>query len=272
MQRNSSKSRFTPPTDWSAALLTANPIFADLLTRFPLQSQSQWPAPDQLNRWRSDTAFSFVENTLLEQDGRYYEDFIFATRQIPTRAENWHDFFGALIWCLFPHTKALLNQLHMADIALHGQKQRTALRNKLTLFDECGVVLCLEPAALAHADWLREHNWQQSFLSQRRQWWQGVRPLIFGHAIYEMATMPFIGLTAKVLFIEVPTGFSQWSLTDAYTFLDEKLLQQIANNHLLLDNRQLTPLPLLGVPAWYDANEQVEFYTNTDYFRPRRKP
>lgn len=272
MLKNSSKSRFTPPADWSAALLTANPIFADLVARFPLQNQSQWPEPAQLNHWRSDTRFGFVENALLEQDGRYYEDFIFATRQIPTRAANWHDFFGALIWCLLPRTKALLNQQHIAEIAKHGQKQRTQLRNKLTLFDECGVVLCLEPSALAHAGLLRDHQWQQSFWLQRADWWQGVRPLIFGHAIYEMATVPFIGLTAKALFIEVPAGFSQWSLTDAYTFLDEKLALQIANNHLLLDNLQLTPLPLLGVPGWYAANQQAEFYANTDYFRPRKRP
>ncbi len=272
MLKNSSKSRFTPPADWSAALLTANPIFADLVARFPLQNQSQWPEPAQLNNWRSHTDFSFVENALLEQDGRYYEDFIFATRQIPTRAANWHDFFGALIWCLLPRSKALLNQLHIAEMARHGQKQRTPLRNKLTLFDECGVVLCLEPSALAHAGLLRDHQWQQSFWLQRADWWQGVRPLIFGHAIYEMATAPFLGLTAKAVFIEVPAGFSQWSLTDAYTFLDEKLALQIANNHLLLDNLQLTPLPLLGVPGWYAANQQAEFYANTDYFRPRRRP
>ncbi|CAM5212301.1 hypothetical protein ALON55S_02729 [Alishewanella longhuensis] len=90
----------------------------------------------------------------------------------PTRAENWHDFFGALIWCLFPKTKALLNQLHMAEIAEHGQQQRSKLRNKLTLLDECGVLVCLEPEQLAHAELLRQHQWQQSFVTKRSDWWQ----------------------------------------------------------------------------------------------------
>lgn len=225
-----------------------------------------------LNHWRCRQDFCFVDNQQLEQDGSYYEAFIATHRQIPTREENWHDFFGALIWCLFPKTKALLNALHMTDIDQHGPKVRTVLRNKLTLLDECGVLICLEPSALHHGQWLREHQWQQSFWQHRADWWQHLKPVIIGHALYEMATMPFIGLTAKALFLEVPPGFSQWHLTDAYTFLDEKLALQIANSELLLDNLQLTPLPLLGVPGWYAANQQAEFYANTDYFRPRRRP
>lgn len=258
------------PQHWQNAILSANPIFSDLLACFNLSTQADWPSPAELNGWRVDQRFQFVANALLEADGRYYEHFIYDTQQIPTRAENWHDFFGALIWCLFPKSKALLNQLHMAEIAEHGQQQRSKLRNKLTLLDECGVLVCLEPEQIAHAELLRNHQWQQSFVERRQEWWQGVRPVIFGHAIYEMATMPFIGLTAKSWFLAVPAGFSLWSLTDTYTFLDEMLAQQIANTETLLDNQQLTPLPLLGIPDWYAANSEQTFYANTEYFRPKR--
>ena len=34
--------------------------------------------------------------------------------------------------------------------------------------------------------------------------------------------------------------------------------------------RELSPLPVLGVPGWWDGNEQEEFYDNTGYFRPGR--
>ena len=270
MSQSTEKNRFTPPADWSAPLLLSNPIFKDLTEQFAVGSTKCWPDVTLLNSWRTQQQFSFVENALLEADGRYYEAFIFATKQIPTRYENWHDFFGALIWCLLPKTKALLNQLHMDEIAQHGLKQRSKLRNKLTLFDECGVIICLEPNAVVHADLLRAHQWQDSFVSQRTDWWQSIRPVIFGHAMYEMATAPFIGLTAKALFIAVPEGFTTWSLTAAYSFLDAKLHEQIANGALLLDNQQLTPLPLLGVPGWYNDNENTGFYHNTDYFRPKR--
>lgn len=271
MQNTEQKSRFTPPAQWSSALLQSNPIFADLILRFAITQQAVWPGVGRLNSWRSDTGHSFVENDALSADGRYYEEYIYATGNIPTRSENWHDFFGALIWCLFPRTKALLNQLHMQQIAVYGLKQRSVLRNKLTLFDECGVIICLEPEAAQQAELLRQHQWQQSFVRRRHQWWQHIRPVIFGHAIYEMATAPYIGLTAKALFVEVPSGFCNWSLTAAYSFLDGKLHEQIANQSALLNNQQLTPLPLLGVPGWYKDNENTGFYHNTDYFRPRRQ-
>lgn len=271
MQKTEVKIRFTPPPAWCATLLTGNPVFNDLCQQFNLAQQLHWPGVALLNQWAQNGAFRFVDNDALAEDGRYYEEYIYATQCIPTRKDNWHDFFGALIWCLYPKTKALLNQLHMAEIAQHGLKQRSKLRNKLTLFDECGVVICLEPDALNHAELLRQHQWQQSFVAKRRDWWQDIRPMIFGHAMYEMATAPFIGLTAKALFVNVPDGFSQWPLTAAYSFVDAKLHEQIANEAVLLDNQQLTPLPLLGVPRWYNDNETARFYHNTDYFRPKRE-
>jgi len=272
MTTKTSKNRFNPPANWSAQYLLTNPIFSDICQLFPLAQQRSWPTIAELNSWCQGSTFCFVENDALAADGSYYEAFIYETKTIPTRAENWHDIFGALIWCLFPKSKALLNQLHMNEIALHGLKQRSRLRNKLTLLDECGVILALQPTALTHADWLRQHQWQQSFWQQRAAWGQGITPIIFGHALYEMATQPFLGLTAKSWFIEVPAGFHDWSLTDTYTFLDEKLAQQIANTASLLDNQQLTPLPLLGIPGWYAANATPAFYSNTEYFRPLRQP
>lgn len=269
MSDSTQKTRFTPPADWSAPILHRNPIFNDLTEQFAIGSATSWPDVTLLNSWRAQQQFSFLENEPFEADGRYYEEFIFATQQIPTRQQNWHDFFGALIWCLLPKTKALLNRLHMQEIALYGLKQRSKLRNKLTLFDECGVVICLEPNFYQHADLLRQHQWQQSFVANRTDWWQGIRPMIFGHAIYEMATAPFLGLTAKAFFVDVPPDFSQWPLPQAYAYLDSKLVTLITAQ-ALLSPEQLTPLPLLGVPNWYAANQQPQFYSNQSYFRPKR--
>lgn len=266
-----SKNRFSPPTDWSAQYLLQNPIFNELCQLLPLAEQQTWPDNSVLNGWRQTQDFQFVDSNTLAADGRYYEAFIYEKKQIPTRAANWHDLFGALIWCLFPKSKAALNQQHMAEIAEHGVKQRSILRNKLTLLDECGILVALEPAALAHAEMLQQHQWQHSFWQQRSAWWQHITPVVFGHAVYEMATLPFIGLTAKCWFLSVPSGFSGWSLTARYTFLDEKLAAQIAQPGALLDNRQLTPLPLLGVPQWYQANSEHTFYLNREYFRPLRQ-
>lgn len=271
MQSNRIKPRFQPPTNWQAELFQSNPIFADLQQLFQPSRCRDWPTPDWLNQQRTDTSYEFVANALLERDGRYYEDYIYASQQIPTRAENWHDFFGGLIWCLFPRTKALLNQLHIQEIERAGHSPRTPLRNKITLLDECGVLIAYTPAQRSLVQQLQQHQWTDAFWQQRALWWQQVRPVVFGHAIYEMATQPFIGLTAKCWFIEVPDEFFKAPLKAAYTFLDDKLQQQIAKPKTLLNNEQLTPLPLLGVPGWYQDNQQSDFYHNSDYFRPKRK-
>ncbi|MCC5450165.1 DUF3025 domain-containing protein [Rheinheimera sp. UJ51] len=270
MNKKSAKNRFNAPANWSAQYLSTNPIFSELCQLFPLTELNNWPTLVQLNHWLGQSDYRLVDDALLQADGRYYEAFIFATSHIPTRAENWHDLFGGLIWGLFPKTKRQINQLHISEMAIHGQQQRSKIRNKLTLLDECGVLIALEPSAQAHRQWLQQHAWRRSFWQQRHDWQHAIVPVIFGHAIYEMATQPFIGLTAKTWFIDVPTGFSQWALTDRYTFLDEKLSQQIANTGQLLNNDQLTPLPLLGLPGWYADNNAEVFYANTEYFRPRK--
>src|SRR5690606_37981638 len=128
MQRTINKNRFSAPANWQSSLLTSNNLFSDLCQVFKPDRFAQWPSVSALNNWRSDKTCSFVDNAVLDQDGRYYEEFIYATAQVPTRSENWHDFFGALIWCLFPNTKKLLNRLHIAEIHQHGQKQRSKLR------------------------------------------------------------------------------------------------------------------------------------------------
>jgi len=83
-----------------------------------------------------------------------YETVIYDSGKVATRSNNWHDFFNALVWLNWPHTKAAFN-------ALHTRAGVTALRSRprdaLTLLDESGVVVaCAEPALwddLARADW-----------------------------------------------------------------------------------------------------------------------
>jgi len=276
--------RFSPPLCWDSLLWLQNPIFADLTQLFQLQNLTDFPSPEMLTELLPDAAaVTFVDTVLLEQAGCYYEEFIFKRRQVPTRLHNWHDFFGALIWCLFPKTKTLLNQLHMAEISEYGLKERSTLRDKLTLFDECGVLVLYHKSAEDVIAALRQHQWQYAFVEQRALWQSNtfsplpatttqaaLSAMIFGHANYEMATRPFIGLTGKMLAIEVSENYFQWSLRQRIDFIDTALEQQIANNDILQQHHQLTPLPLLGIPHWYAANQAPEFYQDVSYFRPKR--
>lgn len=277
--------RFSPPLHWDSQLWQQNPIFADLTQLFALQTLTDFPSPEVLTGLLpAHAAVSFVDTVLLEQDGRYYEEFIFKRKEIPTRLNNWHDFFGALIWCLFPKTKTLLNQLHMAEIAEHGVKERSKLRNKLTLFDECGVLVLYQKSAEDVIAALRQHQWHYAFVGQRALWQNNtlaqsqaatasapaLAAMMFGHANYEMATRPFIGLTGKMLALEVCADFFHWPLRQRIDFIDTELEQQIANNDILRQQHQLTPLPLLGIPHWYAENQAAEFYQDVSYFRPKR--
>ncbi len=269
--------RFAAPTSWEAQIFIQNPIFADLAALFPLAQLSDFPSLPLLNQWlaqyQQNLAVSFVGNDELSHDGRYYEEFIFATGKVPTRSQNWHDLFGALIWCLFPQSKRALNERHQQEIIMHGKTQRSAVRHRLTLLDECGVLLCYCEQAAPMIAKLKAHEWHSAFVDHRQQWLghtSTLMPVIFGHAIYEMATRPYLGLTAKLWPLCVPEAFFQWPLLQRLTFIDEQLSVQISNNSLAELQQQLTPLPLLGVPGWYADNIQPAFYLNTDYFRPKR--
>lgn len=201
-----------------------------------------------------------------------YEEVIYKTGQVPTRSKSWHDLFGALIWCLFPQTKAKLNQLHYQDIQQFGKVERTKQRNALTLFDECGVVLVTKNRELLEA--LKEHNWHKAFIELRHLWSenseQGVVAYQFGHANYEMLTKPFIGLTGKWLWVDASAEMRALPLSTQYRILDQKVEDKLATG-ALKDNSNMYPLPLLGVPNWYQGNEEPTFYDNTEYFRPKRK-
>jgi hypothetical protein len=39
------------------------------------------------------------------------------TGEVPTRSRNWHDWFNALAWLAWPHSKAALNARHVRAIA-----------------------------------------------------------------------------------------------------------------------------------------------------------
>jgi len=241
---------------------------------FSLSQLSQWPNASGLNVLKKsllDTGAmqpSFVCQNDLPATSAYYEQIISQQGIIPTRGQSWHDLFNALMWLQFPQTKTLLNQLHVRDIEQFGVSPRTHQRNNLTHFDECGVVLaCSDPALLAL---LKNHQWHEVFVKHRACWGRDIHPYIFGHANYESLLAPFIGLTGKWLAVEVEQDFGQQSLAKQSEQVDKLLLAKIVQEDTFSQPRPLLPLPLLGIPGWWDANEDENFYANTDYFRPKR--
>ncbi|MCU4674542.1 DUF3025 domain-containing protein [Catenovulum sp. 2E275] len=274
------KRKYQADQIWDANLFNQNPIFSDLSACLNLAEFNIFPNCKQIQQGLFKPEFSdnqylapyqFIAQTEdFDWQGLSYESLIFEQKTIPTRVANWHDLFNACIWHLFPQTKTLLNHLHMADIAQFGAKQRTKQRDAITLFDECGVVIAYQDDAQKLA--LQAHLWVDIFWQQRASWFKKIRPFIFGHAMYEMSLNPFVGLTAKAYFIRVDEAFFKQSLAKQYQLLDGLLAADIKHNHTLVNNRSLSPLPLLGIPGWSDENNQLSYYQNTDYFRPKRQP
>lgn len=174
-----------------------------------------------------------------------YEAFIARTGQVPTR-DNAHDLLNGLVWCAEPALKSRLNALHAEALARDGvRSQRGTLRDALTLFDEFGACWPECPAELAAA-W-RARDWRRCFIDLRPLW-QASQPRLVGHALLEqLALAPRKGLCAHVLLAD-PLRLSAegWA---AKPFL---------------------PLPVLGVPGWWPANEAPGFYDDVAVFRPKR--
>ena len=271
--------KFQTFTHWTTEFAQQG-CYRDLNEMVAFDEWQNWPScqalatllPYEIEN-RNGKVIEFVTQTP-EQDfsAVAYEEVIYQTGQVPTRSESWHDLFGALIWCLFPKTKAKLNQLHYQDIQTFGKVERTKQRNALTLFDECGVVLVTKNTEMLEA--LRQHQWHKAFVELRHLWHdtseQGVTVYQFGHANYEMLTKPYIGLTGKWLLVEASAELRSLPLSTQYRLLDQKLEDKLAQG-ALADNSQMSPMPLLGIPGWYDGNVDANFYDNQDYFRPKRQ-
>jgi hypothetical protein len=189
--------------------------------------------------------------------GVAYERHIFDSARVPTR-DNLHDFFNGLIWLTFPLTKRRLNQLQAEQIVQAGVGQvRGPVRDALTLFDE-NAALLQAPEAIWQA--LLAHDWQRLFLDLRPRWAEA-RLVLFGHALLEKLVTPYKSITAHVYRSPVPLdcepgGWDAW-------LADQLIAPTLAS-------KPFTPLPVLGVPSWWPANEDPAFYQDSAVFRTAR--
>jgi Protein of unknown function (DUF3025) len=223
----------------------------------PAQNQLPSTLPTALSQ-----PIRFVPQSALP-DGQAYEAFIFDSGQVPTR-ENLHDFFNGLAWLVFPHTKRRLNRLQNSVLAASGvQSTRGALRDALTLFDE-NAALWLLRADIPNEvmDALRAKQWQRACVDLRHQWHPQC-PVLFGHALLEKLVTPYKSITAHVYIVQAATQNIAINTLDSFT------AQQLSAASLV--PKPFIPLPVLGVPGWWAANEDAQFYADAQVFRPRQR-
>lgn len=210
----------------------------------------------------------FVPQTVLPSDTAY-ETFISTTGQVPTR-DNLHDFFNALVWLTFPGIKAQLNALQANEIeraALSGCKKdvRGSVRDAATIFDENAALLVVRDDAIV--DELRAHRWKEVFMCRRAAFEYDVQVWPFGHALLEKLNAPYKAITAHAWPVKMDSTFFNLPLAGRRAYLDNCIKQQISDT---LRTADFTPLPVLGIPNWYEGQDE-QFYSDVAVFRPKRR-
>ena len=250
------------------------PIFTALTPLLGRLPPDRFPRHDELNALATPSVASgggapirFVPPAASAQ----YEVHVFETGEVQTRADNWHDLFNALVWLAFPKTKAVLNGHHYGEIRVRrGERLRGTARDVLTLFDEGGVVVASADAELSAL--LREFRWKELFWRRRADVLRSMRFYVFGHAIYEKALEPYKGVTAKALIVDAAPELLEAPLEQQLTELDARAADYFSGTQALASTRNLSPLPILGIPGWEPANAREEYYDDRAQFRPAPFP
>ena len=271
--------------NWQADFFKLSEIFQPILPAYSelVVSQTAWPSLNDYQQFinnitpavsnTKELAIKFVEQaessiSFEEQ----YESRIYLHGEVQTRKNNWHDFFQVLVWATFPKIKAKLNQLHFqASLQRFNkvpvQKQRTAIENFLTLFDECGSIIVSTEQNLLEL--IKDFKWKELFIDQRNAFSNKLQCIVFGHAMYEKALSPYLGMTSHSLLIVVDANFFKLPQREKFLMLDSKIEKILASKNEW-SSKDLHPFPLLGVPGYYKENENKLFYDNESYFRPNR--
>ena len=265
--------------NWTPFFLDASPMFEPLRPAASgLEQLEHWPDTADLERLRehkpvfakSGKPIHFVPHEASPQEfARRYEPRIYLAGEVQHRAQNWHDLFNALVWLTFPRAKAALNQTHyqamLPDKQEHSKtgSQRGALRDAATLFDESGVVVVSADAGLSAL--LRNFTWKELFWRRRTTILARMKFFIFGHGLYEKVLNPYVGMTGKALVLDVEQRFFNQTLPAQLHEIDLMLEQHLSGSAAAV----LTPLPVLGYPAWSADNAEESYYDNQSYFRSR---
>ena len=199
-----------------------------------------------------------------------YEAQIFSTGAVPTRPNNIHDLFNALVWLSFPLGKAAINGRHITERQNHAEgSNRGPAQDALTLFDECGVIVVSDRSELPER--IERFEWKELFWRQRELVARHMRFFLFGHGLMEQMLHPYIGLTGKALLMNVEETWLNANTDALLQHIDARTRALIASPACFVRGRDLLPLPLLGIPGWSPDNEYESYYDNVRYFRSGRR-
>ncbi|MBS9780118.1 MAG: DUF3025 domain-containing protein [Moraxellaceae bacterium] len=230
-------------------------------------------------------ALKFVPQAVLDKINETiptaYETLIADTGQIPTR-DNLHDLFNGWIWLTFPKTKALLNRYQAEQIAELGiTGKRGKVRDAITVLDENGAILITSNSSISQA--LQHFDWQNCLVKSRTLWhnftdFDNNNPpqamlMLCGHALIEQLVTPRKPLCSHTFILHIKEDFFQLSISEQRKQVDELLMEKVDNwlQQADVSPRQLSPLPVLGVPYFWAENANSDFYQDNYVFRSGRR-
>lgn len=238
-----------------------HPIYDPLRRWLERLPRAGWPSNELLSalaeeagaRTENGKPVRFVAPTAADP---YYEIHVYESGCVSTRQQNWHDLFNALAWLAFPRAKAAINALHASEIPRESGR-RGRLRDLLTIFDEGGAIVMCADAELEAV--IRDFRWKELFWDCRERALRGLRFVVPGHAVLEMARAPWPGITCKAIFAPAdadPDAFAARWLHEHAAVGTPKLL---------------APLPVFGFPGWMPGTETASYYEDERYFRRFRR-
>jgi hypothetical protein len=257
--------------DWDPDFLARSPMFEPLRALGGTLAGPDWPAraalQDLLERGGDPVMTrSGLPLRLVPAGGRKrsfeerYEARIHLRGEMAFRERDWHDLLN------------VLNARHFAALQAQsavGAANRGPAQDALTLFDEGGVIVASCDGELLGL--LRGWRWKELFWGNRARLPGRMLFCLFGHALYEKALRPFLGITGRGILLKTEPALLAQPIREQIAVLDSQVAATISEAGNLAAPRELAVVPVLGVPGWCPENEQESYYDNTDYFRPGRK-
>jgi len=205
-----------------------------------------------------------------------YQLRIFLSGEVPTRPNNWHDFFNAWSWILLPQVKAAINARHFHCIEessdfpwkLEGGN-RNREQDMLTLFDEGGLLVVTEDDEL----WtlICERQWTALFLDNYQRLQNDVWFVPVGHALFECALKGHPKLHASCIRVRANARrlhrVGAEGVRNALAIVDEHAALEIKRRAQLHSPDDLHALPIWGIPGWHPRAGDASFLSDTSHFR-----
>lgn len=159
-----------------------------------------------------------------------YDGRIALRGEVPTRPQHWHDLLNALCFATWPRSKRALHARQLAAFARREPNLRTGVRtaeqDALTLFDEGGVVIAVQPSATDELRAALERVDAEAIAALERAGHARVAP--FGHALFEhmVEDLPCPGACARAIVLD-PLPRDSEALLDA---LDPELARELTDD------------------------------------------